>query len=306
MPIYTRPYNPDGPDFVKMWRLLQEDYARRRDCFVWLISRFGDWKHGCWREAKYFPMFYRQHAQLWLDSFEQVNGFVLSEDGENIFFVFTRPGHDYLYGEILEWTVANWSPRYDSLLAEVNEGQSEALAALTDHDFADLGQVATTRAYLVADQAAAGYTLPPGFRVVSIAEEPDYRGKVLVHRNGFSGQNDVRPIDLLTYEYSRESNAYDPALDISVVAPDGQHVATCVGFLDPVNNISEIERVCTHADHRQRGYAFAAIRACCQRLHERGYARAYITGYSGEANALYEKLGPVNRTRWFRYELGRP
>jgi GNAT superfamily N-acetyltransferase len=206
----------------------------------------------------------------------------------------------------LDWTVTNWAPRYDSLLAEVNEGQIAALVALADQGFADLGQVATTRAYLVADQAAAGYILPPGFRVVSIAEEPDYRGKVLVHRNGFSGQNDVRPIDLLTYEYSRESNAYDPALDISVVAPDGQHVATCVGFLDPANNISEIERVCTHSDHRQHGYAFAAIRACCQRLHERGYTRAYITGYSGEANGLYEKLGPVNRTRWFRYELGKP
>ena len=34
-----------------------------------------------------------------------------------------------------------------------------------------------------------------------------------------------------------------------------------------------------------------------------GYARAYITGYSGEANNLYEKLGSANRNRWARYEL---
>ena len=28
-----------------------------------------------------------------------------------------------------------------------------------------------------------------------------------------------------------------------------------------------------------------------------------ITGYSGEANGLYEKLGPVRRKQWFHYEL---
>jgi predicted GNAT family acetyltransferase len=76
-----------------------------------------------------------------------------------------------------------------------------------------------------------------------------------------------------------------------------------VGFVDPLNNIAEIERICTHAEQRGRGYAFAAVRACFERLHGRGYARAYITGYSGEANNLYEKLGPVNRCRWLRYEL---
>ena len=76
MPIYSRPYNPDGPDFAHMWQLVQQDYARRKDSFIWLVSRFGDWKYGCWREAKYFPMFFRRNAQLWLDGFDEVKGFV--------------------------------------------------------------------------------------------------------------------------------------------------------------------------------------------------------------------------------------
>ena len=46
--------------------------------------------------------------------------------------------------------------------------------------------------------------------------------------------------------------------------------------------------------------------ATAHRLHARGYARAYITGYSSEANGLYEKLGPANRTRWYRYQLSQP
>jgi hypothetical protein len=31
MPIYTRAYDPNGTEFGKMWRLLQQDYTRRRD-----------------------------------------------------------------------------------------------------------------------------------------------------------------------------------------------------------------------------------------------------------------------------------
>ena len=303
MSISTRPYDPAGPDFDKMWRLLQQDYARRRDNFVWLVSRFGDWKYGLWRETKYFPMFFRRHAQVWSNGLGDIVGFVLSEDGENLFFIFTRQRYDHLYGAILDWTIANWGPRWPALVAEVNEAQTDAIAALVERGFACQGEAATTRAYTVAEQAAAGYILPAGFRVVSIAEEPDYAGKRLVQVNAFRGLNEVKEIDLLAYEYSRESDAYDPHLDLSVVAPNGQHVASCVGFVDSVNAIAEIERICTHADHRQRGYAFAAVRACFARLHCRGIARAYITGYSGEANNLYEKLGPVNRSCWSRYEL---
>jgi ribosomal protein S18 acetylase RimI-like enzyme len=303
MSIYHRPYDPQGADFVQMWRLLQADYARRGDNFVWLVSRFGDWKYGCWREAKLFPAFFRRHAQVWVDGFDEVQGFVLSEDGENIFFIVTAPGYDHLYDEILDWTATQWGPRYGSLLAEVNEGQPDALAALARRGFMDLGHIATTRAYAVAEQAALPSMLPAGFRVVSIAEEPDYLGKRQLQCNAFSGRNEVRELDLLTYEYSRESSAYDPWLDLSIVAPDGQHVASCVGFVDPRNHISEIERVCTHSDHRQRGYALAVIRACCQRLQVRGVGRAYITSYGAEANNLYEKLHPVNHSRWHRYEL---
>lgn len=305
MPVFTRAYDPAGADFANLWRLLQQDYARRRDCFVWLVSRFGDWKYGLWDERKYFPTFFRNHAQIWIDSLGDMVGCVLSEDGGNLFFVFTRPGYDHLYGEILDWTVCNWGPRHGSLLAEVNEAQADAVAALTNRGFTSLGAAATTRAYSVAAQAAAGFTLPAGYRIVSIAEEPDYRGKRLVQVNAFRGLDEVKEIDLLAYEYSRESGAYDPHLDLSVVAPDGQHVASCVGFLDHANNIAEIERICTHAEHRGRGYAFAAVRACFERLHARNCERAYITGYSGEANNLYEKLGPANRTQWLRYEMVR-
>ena len=57
-------------------------------------------------------------------------GFVLSEDGANIYFIFTAHGHAYLYDEILDWTIAHWGTRYSTLACEVHEHPERSVAAL--------------------------------------------------------------------------------------------------------------------------------------------------------------------------------
>ncbi len=301
MTLTCRPYS--DADFAPLWRLLQRDYAARRDGFTWLVSRFGDWKYGLWGESKYIPTFFPKNAQVWADGLGETVGAALSEDGGNVFFIFTAPGFDYLYETILDWVIAHWRERFESLVAEVQEAWAPTLATLEARGFRRVKEAAITRAYDVAQQAARPPVLPDGFRIVSIQEEPDYRGKRLVQKNAFAGVDGVTALDLEAYEYSRLSPAYDPWLDLSVVDPDGVHAASCLGFLDTANRISEIERVCTHSAYRRRGLAEAVIRACFQRLAQRGVERAYITAYGPEADALYEKLGPVARRAWAHYEL---
>jgi ribosomal protein S18 acetylase RimI-like enzyme len=137
-----------------------------------------------------------------------------------------------------------------------------------------------------------------------MAENGDYRSKALLYANGFGNETQVSDFDLLRSAYSRESPAYEPSFDLSVVTGEGLHVATCVGFNDPAFGVAEIEKVCTHNQYRRQGLAEAVIRDCFHRLRKRGIDRAYITGYGPEANNLYEKLGPCQRRQWFHYELG--
>jgi ribosomal protein S18 acetylase RimI-like enzyme len=304
MIAHTRPFDPDRHDFEKLWRFLQQDYARRKDRFVWLVSRLGDWKYGLWTERKYLPSFFRDHAQLWVDGFDQPIGFVLSEDGGNIFFIFTLHGYDYLYTEILDWTVQHWRPRYATLKTEVHEYQREALAKLESKGFRSLGVVADSRQYDLLEKWDEPARLDPGFRVVDMSENTDTRSKGLLYANGFGNQDQVSEFDLLRFEYSRENPAYDPALDLSVLTPAGMHVASCVGFVDPANGVAEVEKICSHSQYRRQGLAEAAIRECFHRLSARGIRQAYITGYSTEANGLYEKLGPCKHKQWYHYELG--
>jgi GNAT superfamily N-acetyltransferase len=304
MMVCSRSFDILRNDFEKMWRFLQQDYAQKQDRFIWLFSRLGDWKYGLWNEKKYLPSFFRNHAQLWVDGFDQLLGFVLSEDGGNVFFIFTLCGYEYLYADILEWTIQHWGPRYATLKTEVHEHQMEALARLEANGFHSVGVVATTRAYNLQTKKDEGVRLNPGFRIMDMCENMDYQSKGLLYKNAFENQDRISEFDLLRFEYSRESPAYDPRFDLSVVTTAGIHVASCVGFNDPVCGMAEIEKICTHNQYRRQGLAEAVVRECFQRLRKRGIEWAYITGYSGEANGLYEKLGPCKYKQWFHYELG--
>ncbi|MBN1285844.1 MAG: GNAT family N-acetyltransferase [Anaerolineae bacterium] len=303
MIVHNRPFNIAQNDFEKMWRFLQQDYAQKQDGFIWLFSRLGDWKYGLWNEKKLVPSFFRKHAQLWVDGFDRLLGFVLSEDGENIFFIFTLCGYEYLYADILDWTIRHWRPRYAMLKTEVHEGQSEALAQLERNGFCSAGMVAITREYDLPAKKHEAIRLKPDFQIVDMQENTDYRSKGLLYKNAFENQDQVSEFDLLRFEYSRENPAYDPQFDLSVVTSEGVHVASCVGFNDPAYRVAEVEKICTHRDYRRQGLAEAVTRECFHRLSKRGIERAYITGYSTEANGLYEKLGPCKYKKWFHYEL---
>jgi GNAT superfamily N-acetyltransferase len=174
---------------------------------------------------------------------------------------------------------------------------------LEKRGFHSNGVVADTRAYDLKARDSEPVILPPGLRIVNMVECTDFRAKGQLFVNGFEDQPEVSELNLLKFEYSRESPAYDPYFDLSVVTQEGLHVATCAGFNDPACGVAEIEKVCTHHLYRRQGLAEAVIQDCFQRLKRCGIERAYISGYSDRANDLYEKLGPCAFKQWFHYEL---
>jgi ribosomal protein S18 acetylase RimI-like enzyme len=212
-------------------------------------------------------------------------------------------GYEYLYADILDWTLQNWGTRFPRLLTEVHEYQAELLALLESKGFHSRGVVATTRQYALLEKETEPNPLPDGFQIVDMRVNGDFRNKSLLYKAGFGDEDHVTEFELLRFEYSRENPAYDPRFDLSVVTPEGLHVAGCVGFHDPVYGIAEIEKVCTHYRYRRLGLAEAVIRECFVRLKQAGMKQAYITGYGDGANALYQKLGPCRQKQWLHYEL---
>jgi GNAT superfamily N-acetyltransferase len=228
---------------------------------------------------------------------------VLSENGDNIIFIFTLKEYEFLYSEILNWTVENWGSRFPILILEIRESQKNLITILEQKGFQSKGIIATTRSYDLFLKESETIDLPADFKIVNMLENKDYHSKDILAVNAFENQDQISGFDLMKFEYSRENPAYDPTFDFSVITQDGLHVASCVGLLDKFNKASEIEKVCTHQSYRRLGLSESVIQHCFQKLYSKGFNRAYLTAYGKGADQLYEKLGPVNRHHWLHYEL---
>lgn len=84
--------------------------------------------------------------------------------------------------------------------------------------------------------------------------------------------------------------------DFVGVKVDGRLVAMAGERMKP-DGFTEVSGVCTHPDHRGRGYAGALMRVVTQRILERG-EQAFLHAYAANigAIALYETLGFRVRT----------
>lgn len=302
MHLHHRPYDELSHDFARVWRFLLDDYTHRQDQFIWLFSRFGDWKYGLWGENKFFPPFFRENAHLWLNDLDELLGFAISESGDENFTIFTRPGCVWLYNEILDWVTGHWQGRGKPLKTEIHQFQTDEVRCLEEKGFTNRGMVAITRQYELAKKASEPILLPEGYRIVDGLTDQNDRSKRALQRGAFAGTDEVRDVDLWAYAYSRECPCYFPQYDLSVIDTGGTHVASCLGFVDFEHRVAEVERVCTHPQHRRKGLAEAIIRACFHRLAASGIQTAYITGYGDEALGLYGKLGAVKEKRWDLYE----
>lgn len=303
MRIYNRPFTEQLNDYKKMWDFLVNDYADKTDQFIWTIGRLGDWKYGCWSEEKYFPSFMRKNAQLWLNGLDDLVGFVISENGDNTFAVFAKRGYEFLYVEMIIWVKNNWNKRGSSLSTEVHEYHDLYKKALLEEGFHEGELMAVTRQYKLQDKAVEGFQVENGFIVEDMLTNPDLKGKTLLYNNSWRNDNTVSQLDLLRYEYNRESPCFNPQFDLSLVDKNGLHISSCVAFIDYKNNYAEIEKVCTRNDYRKKGFAETVIRECFRRLYNEGIRYAYITGFETAANNLYEKLGPAKKRNWYDYRL---
>jgi GNAT superfamily N-acetyltransferase len=169
---------------------------------------------------------------------------------------------------------------------------------LTARDWTDLGVKGTTRRYDVATIAARAIELPDRFRLTTMARDPDFASKLRLHHDAWGHDAPVTALDLDLFRYSRTAPTYDARLDISILAPDGEHVAGCIVFPDYANGDGEIERVCTHSAYRRRGLAMAAILGAFRAADAVGLKTATLTGYGEDAVRMYGRFEAVDTWTW--------
>jgi GNAT superfamily N-acetyltransferase len=301
-----RSYAEEAGDFHRLCHFVINNNAQVRARSTWSLGRLVDWKYGLYESKRAVAAFCDKNAHLWFDAFGDLVGFAISENGDAGFAIITLEGYRFLFAEILQWVLGAWSGRGPRFSIEITELQTAEARVLQRHDFVLAGTFYTRRFHLTRPLALSA-PLEPSFTIVDMQNHPDYRQQRILRDDAFSGRSAPTEEELRRkqsfYNYSHEGPIYHAECDLCVMAEDGQFVAGCEALIDARNSSADIERVCTHSGFRRRGFARAVIRACLARLREMGMRRAYITGYSPEAIALYGSLGATGASKSFVYEL---
>ncbi|MGD2157187.1 MAG: GNAT family N-acetyltransferase [Anaerolineales bacterium] len=132
-------------------------------------------------------------------------------------------------------------------------------------------------------------SLPEGFHLTSLAEDPDWAKVYRVLWRGFNHEGEA-PMTEAELESRREMFDTPKArrdLKIAVEAPDGNFVSFCGMFYEPTNRYAYVEPVATDPDYRRMGLGKVAVLEGIRRCGALGATVAYV----GSGQEFYLSLG---------------
>lgn len=132
-------------------------------------------------------------------------------------------------------------------------------------------------------------TLPPGYRLTSLAEEPDWAKLHRVMWRGFNHPGEPEINDEVLEERRRMFDTVRASreLKILVAAPNGEFAAICGMFYEPEGHFGYVEPVATDPAYRRLGLGKAAVLEGIRRCALRGATTAYV----GSDQAFYQAIG---------------
>lgn len=302
MKSHHRPFIYESSDFKLMCALVVRDNASKRESFVWHVARLVDWKYNLYNFKRRFPGNYATAAHLWFNYYDDLIGFVISEEFDDQFDILVLEEYNYLYPEMLMWAGSEWGKQYSQLSTCAVEAHVARITALEQGGYKRTDDIEMIRIFDTVQFCDHPYpTAPLSFQ--SMAENQNYDNQKQLRLSAWPHHTDDTQTDDAIRAYVRTSPIYDARFDFVLVDSSGAHLSGCEAFVDRANNTAEIERVCTHAEHYNKGYALMTLQSCLRVLHENHISTAYLTGWDDKTIHLYGKLGHVKEFARFSYML---
>ncbi len=200
------------------------------------------------------------------------------------------PRRPDLIGEILRW--------FDTVAGEgehtclVLETESTVIEGLTRAGFIPAEERPFFRYHSRSLDRLEIPVLPEGFRLRHI-EFGEAEPRARVHRAGWSDFGSRLSTE--TYADVMAVWPYRPDLDWVVEAPDGELVASALGWLDDVNRAGLLEPVGCAPAYRRRGLARAVNLACLRALRDAGAETGHVNPRGDDGypvpGLLYRSIG---------------
>lgn len=132
-------------------------------------------------------------------------------------------------------------------------------------------------------------TLPDGYRFLPHMNADSIAQRAAVHASAF----DPSRMTPAYYADFRQAPAYDPALDVAVVAPNGMLVAFVMAWAEPTTRHALFEPVGTHYGYRRMGLGRATMLEAMRRLRGQGMVSVQVSAVADSARnrAFYASVG---------------
>jgi predicted N-acetyltransferase YhbS len=298
MTVIHRPYTSDprfGADFLRV------------KAFLASINQpemvFPGFPWARWEWAFSLPYLDRQHLDrimVWEDDGEIV-ALATYESRLGEAFVAIAPTYSHLTAEVVavatdrladaEGRVRMYVPDRDPILQDVT--YAAGFRPTADRDWNSWLPIAST---------TLDTNVPPGYRLATLAEEPDpiQYGKVLWKGfNHEAKEGPYNPTDqtLRDIAHQRSGPGYDPDLNMVAIAPNGEFAAHCGIWHAAGETYAVIEPVATVPEHRRKGLGRAVVHAAIERAATRGATEAWV----GSTLPLYLAIGfrPWGADTWW-------
>lgn len=305
MKTHHRPFVFESSDFKRMCTLIIQDNATKKEAFVWHIARLVDWKYNLFNIKRHFPDNFSLAAHLWFNYLDEMVGFVISEELDDQFEILLLKEYNHLYPEMLSWATFEWAPQFGQLTTCAVETHVERINALEQAGYIRTKDVEVIRIFDTAQFCDHPFPIAP-LSFQNMAENKNYDNQRLLRMSNWPNNTEDKQLDDAVRAYCRTSPIYDARFDFVLVDGSGTHISGCEAFIDRANNTSEIERVCTHVEHYNKGYAQETLQSCMRVLYENHIATAYLTGWDDKTIHLYGKLGHIKEFKRFSYKSSIP
>lgn len=208
------------------------------------------------------------------------------ESGLGDAYLIVDKNHSYLKEEMIAYAKDNLS-KDGAIRINIHNNDRESQIIARKYGF-----VPTNNKEEVAVINITGdihYTLPDGFKIVSLADHFDVKKYNEVLYKGFDHGDDVlcddKQLEIRKISLSGPNNIL--SLKVAVVAPNGDFASYCGMWYDKRTENALVEPVATVPEYRKKGLGKAAVLEGVIRCGKLGAKRAYV----GSGQQFYYNIG---------------
>ena len=251
----------------------------------------GNWLEPEWEYMHGHPYLQPEHLErigIWEEDREIVAVVHYEWRLGDAFFQF-KPGFRNLREQMLVYAEKHLSSQDGFLQVYMKDTDTDFISLVKSRGYTHEAGDDRPQAQFDLTNSFPQITLPEGYRLLSLAEEPDWAKVHKVMWRGFNheGEPVISPENLEMRRLMFDTVTARRDLKVVVAAPNGEFVSICGMFYQPQGHFGYVEPVATDPDYRRMGLGKAAVLEGIRRCAQLGAVEAFV----GSNQAFYLALG---------------